>query len=72
MCQSGVTHPKKLVFHRREPIFGVILDSTDQIEELPMKFRSCGSNNLEIDEQSVDGELLGYPTEHTTFPSSSR
>ncbi len=59
MCQSGFTHPKKLVFDEREPIFGVILGSTDQIKELPMKLRCCGGNNLEIDEQSVVGELLG-------------
>ena len=63
MCQSGFTHPKKLVFDGREPIFGVILGSTDQIEELPMKFRCCGGNDLKIDEQSVDGELLGDLTE---------
>lgn len=67
LCQSGFTHSKKLVFNGREPIFGVILGSTDQIEELPMTFRRCRGNNLEIDEQSVVGELLGDLTKQSTF-----
>jgi hypothetical protein len=67
LCQSGFTHPKKLIFDGREPIFGVIVASTDQIEELPMKFRCRRGDNLEIDEQPVDGELLGNLTERSTF-----
>jgi hypothetical protein len=42
-----------LVLDGSEPIFGIILGSTDQIEELAMKFRCCGGNNLEIGKQSV-------------------
>jgi len=67
LCQSGFTHPKKLVFDGREPIFGVILGSTDQIQKLTMKLRRCGGDNLEIGEQSIVGELFGNLTEQSTF-----
>ena len=65
--QSGFTHPKKLVFNGREPIFGVVLGSTDQLEKLPMKLGCRGSDNLKIGEQSIGGELFGNLNEQTTF-----
>ncbi len=48
--QAGLTHPYKLVFDRRKPIFGVIIGPTDQVQELAMKLWRCGGNHFEIDE----------------------
>ncbi len=67
MGQSGFTHPKKLVLDRSEPIFGIILGSTDQVEELSMKFGRCRRNNLKIGEQSVVVELFSNLTEQSMF-----
>jgi hypothetical protein len=65
--QSGFTHPLELVLDGRESILGLIVGSTDQIEEVAMKLRRGRSNNLEIDEHPVSGELFGDLIEQCSF-----
>jgi hypothetical protein len=56
-----------LIFDGSESVFGVVVGSTNQIQELAMQFGRGGSNNFEIGEQSVVGELLGNFAEQETL-----
>ena len=67
MHESRVAHPPKLVFDRRESIFGVVLGSTDQIEELAMMFGRRGCNNFQIGEESVVAEPFDDLPKERTF-----
>ncbi len=46
--QSGLAHPLQLVFNQDESVFGVVIRSANQIQELAMEFRRGRGNNLKV------------------------